>query len=284
MSVSGGLEKSIEQALKTGCTAIQIFTKSNRQWQAKDLTQQEIATFKQAASASGIQAVVTHACYLINLAAQNEEIYQKSIQALAKEIIRCQELGIGYLVLHPGSAGDQESMQAVQKIIAGINLALAQAPGPTMILLETMAGQGSSMCSTFEQLAIIRAGVADKARIGICVDTCHMFAAGYDFSSSASYHELWKQFDRIIGLEQIKVIHMNDSKKERGSRVDRHEDIGKGAIGLEAFRLLMNDERFFDVIKILETPKGDHEIDDDKRNLTTLLNLLTEENKRLFGL
>ena len=253
MSTSGGLEKSIERAESIGCTTLQIFTKSNRQWQAKELTEGQIALFKNAATQSRLSPVVAHACYLINLAAPDDTIYKKSIDALKIELARCTQLGIQFLVLHPGSAGDQKPEQALNRIVAlGLNSALEDYNGQTLLLLENMAGQGSSMGSTLEQLAYMRNNALYGKKIGICLDTCHLFAAGYDLTSQNKYEDFWSSFYTIIGIPHLKVIHLNDSKKELGSHVDRHEDIGKGKIGLQAFQLLMNDPRLFDVAKIFK--------------------------------
>lgn len=282
ISVAGGLEKSIERGESIGCTTIQIFTKSNRQWSAKPLTDEQIDLFKNSVKNSSIDPIITHACYLINLAATNKEFYLKSIESLELDLSRCEQLEIPYLVLHPGSGGKQGADDGLDKIIKGLNTALHKVPGKTMVLLETMAGQGSSLCATFEQLHHIRSNIDDKKRIGICVDTCHIFAAGYDFRTEAAYEKLWKEFDDIIGLNHLKLFHLNDSKKDIGSRVDRHEHIGKGKIGLHAFAMLMNDARFFDIPKIVETPKGEDPLKDDKHNIDTLKHVLTSKTKKLL--
>lgn len=275
VSTSGGLYTAVERATVTGCNVIQIFTKSNRQWAAKPLTQEEIDLFKTTVAQSNIQAVVTHACYLINLAAADELIYQKSIEALTIEVLRCEQLNIPYLVLHPGSSGTtQNGAQAIEKIIKGLQVVLKKTSGKTMILLETMAGQGSSVCATFENMAAILNPSKRSKRIGVCVDTCHIFAAGYDFSTNEAYEKLWNDFDAIIGLEYLKVFHLNDSKKERGSRIDRHEDIGKGFIGSYPFELLLNDVRFITVPKILETPQNERPLEDVARNIKVLQSLI----------
>lgn len=280
LSIEGGFYKAIERGASIGCTVIQIFTKSNRQWFAKPLEQKDIDAFKAAQKTTNITSITAHASYLINLASPKASVRTQSINALKKELDRCEQLGIDYLVLHPGSSVDQKEEKGIELIIEGINKALSQTDSSTMLLLETMAGQGSSLGKTFEQLAIIRTKSAHTKRIGICLDTCHIFAAGYDFRTKATYEALWKTFDAIIGLQHLKVIHINDSKKELNCRVDRHEDIGKGEIGNDGFGFLFNDPRFFDTPKILETPKAT--LADDERNIATIKNLLTKTTKEIL--
>lgn len=273
MSIAGGFEKSIDRGEETGCTAIQIFTKSNRQWAAKNITADDAALFKQRKKESTISLVVAHASYLINLASAEPATRHKSIKALRDELVRCDILDIPYLVLHPGSGGHQENSVGLKYIIAGLEEAFDGLETSTMVLLETMAGQGSSCCATLEDLAYILNHLSKKVahHIGVCVDTCHIFAAGYDIRDAHGYDQFWKAFDKLIGIDNVKAIHCNDSKKELGSHVDRHEHIGKGQIGLECFTLLMNDTRFAHVPKIAETPKGEtSELEDDRRNIATL--------------
>ncbi len=278
MSIAGGFEKAIERGASIGCTTIQIFTKSNRQWHAKPITQEEAALFRAATKESVIDPIVAHATYLINIGATNQAIEKKSISAAIEELERCAMLGIPYLVLHPGSHTNTDEQECLKRIAANLDKILNAVPGDTKILLEIMAGQGSTVCYSFEQLAFIRNHAHHKNRIGVCFDTCHAFAAGYEFSTPESYKAMWDEFDATIGLEHLEVIHVNDSKKERGSHVDRHEDIGKGAIGLLAFELLFNDPQFFDTPKILETPKDD--LSDDLRNMRTIKNLLSKATER----
>jgi deoxyribonuclease IV len=273
MSIEGGFHKALERGGSIGCTAIQIFTKSNRQWHAKPITEEEALLFKKTLKKTTISYVMAHASYLINLASDKEETRNKAISALIIELERCHLLGIPHLVLHPGSHIKQGEDVGLLHIIAGINSALKDSKNKTMILLETMAGQGSSLGTTFEQLATIRKGVAQKERIGVCLDTCHIFAAGYSFRSEKEYKDLWKNFNDTIGINHLKAIHMNDSKKEYNSRVDRHEDIGKGQIGNKGFSFLMNDSALDHVPKILETPKENPE--DDLRNMERLNNLIS---------
>lgn len=280
ISVSGGLEKAFSRGESIGCTTMQIFTKSNRQWACKPLTEPEIAAFKEAWRKSYIQDIVVHAAYLINIGSSNPEVISKSARALREEIFRCEQLGIPYLVLHPGSNGGSPKEQSLAQIAKQLDQALETVPGKTMVLLETMAGQGSNLCSQFEELAMVYKASRNKDRIGICFDTCHAFAAGYDMRTKEAYKDLWQLFDQTLGLDLLKAIHVNDSKKELGSRVDRHEHIGEGKIGLEAFSLLFNDKRFFKIPKILETPKDD--LSQDLKNMQKIVSLLSPETKNLL--
>ena len=272
MSIEGGLYKALESGNALHCTTIQLFTKSNRQWHTKPLTKEEIKLFHDTQKRSSVKIVVAHASYLINLASPNMQTYKNSLKALSDELLRCNDLQIPYLVLHPGSAVTLSKEEGLAQIITGINDTFSNYTGNTMLLLETMAGQGSSLGTTFQELAFIREKITHKNKIGFCFDTCHAFAAGYDFTNKDLYKKMWQEFDTIAGIEHIKAFHINDSKKELNCHVDRHEDIGKGAIGLEAFKLIMNDDRFIDIPKILETPKDSPE--DDLRNLETLKKLI----------
>lgn len=282
MSISGGFEKAFDRAESIGCTAMQIFTKSNRQWNAKKIDPEQAHAFCQADKKSSVAITITHATYLINIGSPDQETRTKSIKALIDELERCDILNIPCLVLHPGSFTNSSIEIALNNIVESLDAAFAQSSTKAMVLLEIMAGQGSTTCYTFEQLAYILKNSSHKKRLGICFDTCHAFAAGYDFRTPATYQALWKSFDEIIGLEHLRAIHLNDSKKELGSRVDRHEDIGKGQLGLEAFELIMNDERLFDVPKILETPQDD--LQDYAKNMEILRQLISKETKRKLGL
>jgi deoxyribonuclease IV len=276
ISTSGGYEKAVARAESLGCTAFQIFTKSNRQWAAPAITAQQAELFRATVTTSSIAAknIVVHASYLINIGSSNPELRHKSQESLIHEINRCQLLGIDYLVLHPGSATGTSEQECLNNIITSLDSAFTQTPGTTKVLLETMAGQGSSVCYRFEQIAYIMKHMEHARRVAVCVDTCHIFAAGYDFRTPELYKKTWDQFDAIIGLEHLAAFHLNDSKKELGSRVDRHEDIGKGQIGLEAFGMLMNDKRFAHIPKLLETPETTDIMQDYARNLTTLSQLI----------
>ena len=282
MSIAGGVSEALIRGDSIGCTAIQIFTTSSRQWHAKDFSPEEIEAFQKTQRESSIACVLAHANYLINLGSPNASIHKKSVFVASKELAACQALGIPFLILHPGAYTSSTSAQGCKAVAQGINALFEQVPGKTMILLETMAGQGTALGSTFEELATICDLIDQKNRVGICLDTAHIFAVGYNFSTPQTYKKLWDDFDRIIGLSHLKAIHLNDSKKECGSRVDRHEGIGEGAIGLEGFRLLMNDERLLFIPKILETPKAT--LQDDLRNLKIIRALFSEKTKKSFGI
>ncbi|MEX0849606.1 MAG: deoxyribonuclease IV [Candidatus Dependentiae bacterium] len=273
MSIAGGIEQSILRAEQIGCTAVQFFSKSNRQWKTKPLTESEITAFKETFKKSSITSATIHASYLINIGSPNAETSNRSRDALADEFNRAQQLGVDHLVFHPGSHLKKSEPDCLQRIAEQINYILeGSTQNNTLLTLETMAGQGTNVCYSFEHLAYILEKVEQKNRIGICLDTCHIFAAGYDIKEK--YQEVMQSFDDIIGLKYLKVIHINDSKKPCGSRVDRHEHIGEGQIGLEAFKQLMNDPRLAYISKILETPKDSAE--DDIKNIATLKALITE--------
>lgn len=272
MSTEGGLYRAIERGASIACTTIQIFTSSNRQWYKKPLTQEEIIFFKKTKKNTNISSIVAHCSYLINLASDKKAIREKSILSLAEEIKRCALLEIPFLVLHPGSKLTNTLEQACTNIASGIDQAYEQAntTSPT-ILLETMAGQGSSVGSSFSELKKIMQQVKNK-KIGVCFDTCHAFAAGYKFDTQVLYEDMWQKFEAEIGIKYLQAFHINDSKKECGSKVDRHEMIGKGLINIDAFKLIMSDKRFINIPKILETPKTS--LDDDLKNINLLKKLI----------
>jgi deoxyribonuclease-4 len=257
ISGAGGLEQVFARAESIGCTTLQLFTKNNRQWQANPLTQDQIDTFAKERERSPIKSLIAHASYLINNSSADTEIQQKSYDALCNELFRCEQLDVPLLVLHPGSCSSGTQEICLDLLVTALDKALSITS--TGIALEIMAGQGSSLCRSFEELGYVYKALHKKhgAKISICFDTCHAFAAGYDFRTQKTYEALWQKFDDTIGLKALSVIHLNDSKKELGSRVDRHENIGKGQLGLEPFRLIMNDLILQDVPKILETPPGD---------------------------
>lgn len=271
LSIAGGFWQALVRASNIGATCVQIFTKSNRQWAAKKIEEADIEKFKLHQKELAIEVVVAHASYLINLGSEKKEVQEKSIKALADELERCEKLTIPYLVLHPGSNPSQDTHQTCLQIAHNINKAFSiYQPRTTMLLLETMAGQGSTVGNTFETLATIIDHTTHKKQVGVCLDTCHLYASGYTFENEKNYKDLWKKFDDLIGIEKIKAIHMNDSKKELGSCVDRHEHIGKGKINKKAFELIMNDKNFKKVPKIIETPKSDEDLKHDKENLDRL--------------
>ena len=274
VSVSGGFFNAITEGTEIGCTAIQIFTKSNRQWASKQITDKDAQLFIDAQKKSDIKVVVSHASYLINLGSVTPDVQRKSFTALVNEIERCHQLAIPYLVLHPGTAEPGTKAATLQQTGQYIDQAIkATAHCSTTVLIETMAGQGKSIGSSFEELTAMITQVTSKERIGVCFDTCHTFAAGYDFTTPEGYKETFKHFDNVVGLQFLKAFHINDSKKGLNSHVDRHENIGQGLVSIEAFAMIMNDPRFISVPKILETPQME-DLENDKRNLQKLLSLI----------
>jgi deoxyribonuclease-4 len=268
-SVSGGLEKSFDEASRLGIDVMQIFTRNQRQWSAKPITEEEKQLFSKSLKDSDIGVTFSHCSYLINLAAENEDNRDKSIKALTEEVLRCTELGLHYCVLHPGAAGSQDFSTAMKKIAEGIIEVLNATPdSKVMVLLENTAGQGTSVGGTFENLATIR-GMIPGSRVGYCFDTCHAFASGYDIRTFEGCERTFKDFEDILGLHNLKVFHLNDSKGDLGSKLDRHEHIGKGKLGIEPFQYIMN--RFKDVPKVIETEKED---DWDEVNLGLLRGLV----------
>ena len=280
VSISGGLKNSIARAESIGCNVMQIFSKSNRQWAAKPIEEYEANLFKEALKKSNIEFAVVHASYLINASASMGDIYNKSMSSLIEELQRCQQLNIPYLVLHPGS--NANCAEGQKNIAANINQVFEKVPGNSMILLENMAGMGNCIGKTFEQLARIIDSIRDKNRIGICFDTCHAFAGGYNFNTSDSYENMWKLFDNTIGLNFLKAMHINDSKSDCGSQIDRHAHIGQGKIDINGFQMLFNDSRFFGIPKILETP-----IENDEKDfipdIKKIVNLISSDNQSLLS-
>jgi len=274
-SIAGGLHKAVFTASEYGCTALQIFTKNASTWKERKLSSQDIEQFNAATKQSGIKSICSHTPYLINLASPEHSKYERSIKALEHELIRSSQLSIPYVVMHPGSHMETGVDKGLQRIAQAINRIFDRTPSFTCrLLLETTAGQGSNLGYAFEQLAHISEMVEAKERIGFCFDTCHVFAAGYDLRTKKAYQKTMHAFDRIIGLDRLCVIHLNDAKKGLGSRVDRHEHIGKGTIGINAFRFIMNDPRLKAIPKILETPKKKGSVDYDRINLNRLRSLV----------
>ncbi|PLX85469.1 MAG: deoxyribonuclease IV [Desulfuromonas sp.] len=274
MSIAGGMDRAFSRGEEAGCTAMQIFTKNANQWRGKPISPEAAEAFRLAWERSPIGPVVAHDSYLINLAAPDDEKRDRSIAAFLDEMERCALLGIPHLVMHPGAhmgAGEEAGLKRIGEAFGRI---FSEGPEGVTVLLENTAGQGTYLGCRFEHLAEIMERVP-AGRFGVCFDTCHAFAAGFDLSTEAGYSLVMAEFDRIVGLEAIRVFHLNDSKKDQGSRVDRHEHIGRGTIGLDGFRALMRDKRFRQVPKILETPKGDgNEL--DRMNLATLRELAGE--------
>ena len=276
-SIAGGIHTAFERAEQVGCATLQVFTKNSNQWHAKPLTGEDVASYKTIASKSNIHPVVAHDSYLINLCAGNPELLKKSCVAFVDELRRCELLGIPYLNFHPGAHTGQGEEEGIKKIIESLNWAHEETKGFSVLsVLETTAGQGSAIGYRFGHLRQIIDGVDKPERMAVCIDTCHIFAAGYDIGTEKGYDATMKEFDAIIGLKRLAAIHANDSKKPLGSRVDRHEHIGKGAIGKLGFRFLMQDKRLAKVPKILETPKGE-DLKEDVMNLKVLRELAEEK-------
>jgi len=278
VSIAGGIEKAIARGEEVGCTAIQVFTRNASRWQAKPLTRESISKFRTAFEQSSIDYVASHDSYLINLASPDDQLRAKSVDAFVDEMQRCQQLGIGDLVMHPGAHMGKGIESGLQTLADSFHDILRQAPDGVRILLENTAGQGTCLGSQLEELAeIIR--LVPGGNFGVCLDTCHAYAAGYDLSSEAGYIAIMDRFDALIGCEKIALFHANDSKKDLGSRVDRHDHIGQGCIGSIGFQMLMQDHRFSNVAKIIETPSGDNHCY-DLENLS-LLRSFSQDKKEL---
>ena len=274
MSISSGIHLAIDRGVQAGCGVIQIFTQNASQWRGKDVTEADTLLFREKLRESGLHDIVSHDIYLVNLGAPPGEVRDKSLAAFREEMVRCARLGIDKIVMHPGAhTGDGEET-GCRRIIEAFDFLFDAVPEFTgTVLLETTAGQGSNLGYRFEQLQAIIAGSAFPGRFGVCLDTCHVFAAGYDLATREGYDRTFAEFDRIIGLERLRTFHVNDSKKGLSCRVDRHEHIGRGAMGLAPFRFLMNDPRFEKIPKILETPKGESD-EMDAVNLRVLRDLV----------
>lgn len=254
VSIAGGLHKAILEATAMEATACQIFVKSSRSWHAKPLTEEEIDTFKTVWKASAIKVVVAHASYLINIASPDAKTHKNSAAALAGELARCEQLGIQYLVLHPGSHVGSGVEAGCTKIAETLNDILSKTKGITTLLLETAAGQGSNLGSTFEEIQSILHATKHKKKIGVCLDTCHIYSAGYDISTAVAYKKVMSHFDEVIGLNHLKVVHLNNSKNDCGARKDRHEKIEIGTLPITIFKAIMHDPQLKEIPKILETP------------------------------
>jgi deoxyribonuclease IV len=278
MSVAGGLPRAVERAVVHRCQALQIFAKNASQWRGRALPAEEIREFRARVDAAGIAPVVSHGSYLINLASRDAGLRRQSLEAMGDELDRAEALGLLGVVLHPGcyTAGDAAGgLTLIAEAL--LDLLRARRRGTTMVLLEHTAGQGTSLGASFEQLATIIEAMHGHARIGVCLDTCHLLASGYDLCSPEGYAATFRQFGRLVGFDRLKVFHVNDSKKPLGSHVDRHAHIGDGFLGLEPFRRIVNDRRFRSLPMLLETPKaagkakGVIAVDPmDEKNLNTL--------------
>lgn len=273
-SIAGGFYKAFERAASIGCETLQIFVKPNRSWAVPTLTEEDVLLFRKNAAQTSIRPVVGHASYLLNLASPEDDLWRKSIETLIVELRRCGRLGLPWLVLHPGAHVGGGERAGLARTAEALDVVHRQTPTvDTSVLLETTAGQGSSLGHRFEQLAWLLGHTQACGRLGICLDTCHVFAAGYELRTVEGYSETMRAFDQIIGLEHLKVVHLNDSKRSLGSRKDRHEHIGNGHIGLPGFRHMVNDPRLAGVPGLLETPKGE-DLRRDRENLALLRSLM----------
>jgi len=277
MSVAGGLENACHAGAAVGCDTLQIFVKNQRQWHAPPLTDDQVRRFKEALSATGLTPVVAHATYLLNLASPDKTTRDKSIRCMIDELQRCEALGVAGLIFHPGAHMNDTIDAGIARIAQALDQVHKACAGfDSRILLETTAGQGTAIGWQFDQISAVIERTKDPERLGVCLDTCHLFAAGYDFRTKEGYDAMIGEMDATFGIERIKCIHSNDSKRECGSRVDRHEHIGKGRIGKGGFSHFVNDERFAGIPMILETPKGKdgRGSDLDKVNLKRLRALI----------
>jgi deoxyribonuclease-4 len=279
MSILGGLHLALERGHSIGCETIQLFTRNNARWKAKERTPEELELYRETLAQTGIDPVVAHAIYLINLASPDKRVRTQSNEAFREELARCYEAGIPYLVLHPGSHLGTGLERGIARIAQSIREAYAEHPEYAVVtLLENTAGQGDTIGRTFEELAQIEAlcrtsGGGECPHIGYCFDTAHALASGYEMRTPEGYAETMAQFDKVLGLERLYCFHLNDSKADLGSHLDRHEQIGQGHVGLETFRMLLNDARFADRPMLLETPKGD-DLHEDVENLALLRSLI----------
>ncbi|MGH7797255.1 MAG: deoxyribonuclease IV [Candidatus Binatia bacterium] len=277
MSIAGGVGNALLEGKKVDCDAIQIFTKSSRQWASKPYTKEEIEQFHINRRETGIGAVIAHDSYLLNMGSPEAALRTRSVAAFIDELERCETLGVANLIAHPGAhvgAGELDGIKTIAKSLDEVHKAC---PGyHAKVTLEITAGQGSNLGYRFEQIGNMIDATKESERLRVCFDTEHAFAAGYDLRTKEGYERTFGEFDKIIGIERLAAFHLNDSKKEFHSRVDRHEHIGKGFIGIEAFRILMNDKRFWGLPMCLETPKGP-DLKEDRENLTLLRSLIRND-------
>lgn len=276
VSIVGGYHEAVRRARQAGCDCLQLFTKNGNQWRDRRVTAAEAEQFTAALAEFRITHPIAHDSYLINLASPDKSLWQKSVNSLLSELRRSEALGIPYVVTHPGSATDNNEYGGIRRIVRALNQIHSRAGrSRTRILLETTAGQGNSLGWKFDHLAAILGSAKEPARLGVCFDTCHVFAAGYPLGTDDDYQATMRSVEALVGLGRIRAFHLNDSVRPLGSRVDRHAHIGRGQMGLEPFRLLLNDPRFFGIPMYLETPKGaENGVDFDVLNLTTLRSLV----------
>ena len=273
-SIAGGVENSLARGREVGCDTIQIFVKTPNRWVSKPLAEENVIAFRKAVAETGIWPVFAHSLYLINLATPDDTLWHKSQDALVDDLERCERLGLPGLVIHPGSHMGSGEEAGIARITAALDAVHARLPGyDAQVWLEVTAGQGAHLGYTFAQLGAMIAAVEESDRLGVCFDTAHGFAAGYELRTRDGYEVTWSEFEETLGLDRLKAIHLNDSRKELGSRVDRHEHIGKGLLGLEPFRFLLNDPRFRGIPMILETEKS-KDLAEDKENLAVLRSLV----------
>src|SRR5215471_5773739 len=274
MSIAGGIGNALLSGKKVACDAIQIFTRSSRQWAAKPYTREEIDKFCANREQTGIATVIAHDSYLLNLGSPDSALKKRSIEAFTDELERCEVLGVQNLVAHPGAHVGAGELTGIKTIAKSLDVVHKACPGyRTKVTLEITAGQGSNVGYRFEQVGQIIDATKESDRLRVCFDTAHAFAAGYDIRTQEGYDRTFSEFDETIGIERIAAFHLNDSKKELNSRVDRHDHIGEGCIGVEAFRFLVNDQRFWGLPMCLETPKG-AELKEDQENMSLLRSLL----------
>lgn len=269
VSVAGGVSTAIERARAIGATAIQVFTKTSNQWKEPAIAEEERAAFREALAASPIAFTNAHDSYLINLASPDPVLWVRSLISFTSELRRCEALGLHALVSHPGNFMDDRA-SGIARNAAAITLALEAVPGRVRLLMELTAGSGTAIGASFEEMALLLGALPRElqSRVGVCLDTAHVFAAGYDLRNA--WDDVWQAFDDTIGIERLGLLHLNDSKAPLGSRKDRHELIGEGAIGVEAFCRIMTDHRLARIPKVIETPKGDDEVTNDRRMLALL--------------
>jgi deoxyribonuclease IV len=278
ISIAGGYQNALTRGKEIGCTVVQLFSKNANQWSAKPISEDEARLFSDTREKTCFECsdLVIHDSYLINLATPDDTLWEKSLAAFGHELDRAQTLGVPALVTHAGAHMGSGEDAGLERIASALEKVLSERPhGTVTVLLETTAGQGTCLCYNFEQIGKVISLVSseNRSRVGVCWDTCHLFVSGYDFTDADKYAHMTEEFDRHVGFDRLKAIHVNDSKKGLGSRVDRHEHIGKGALGLEPFRLIMNDPRLESLPKILETNKGP-DYAEDKENMAVLKSLV----------
>jgi deoxyribonuclease-4 len=277
MSIAGGLPEAVRRARAVEATALQVFVKSANQWRARPFAEGEVEAFRAAVREAGLgEHLTAHSSYLINLASPDAILWERSLQAFVEELRRCTALGIGLLILHPGSHMGAGAEAGLERLTRALDRALdASGTEGTRVLLEITAGQGRCLGGSFEEIATVLDGVRERERVGACFDTCHALAAGYEFRDADSYAQTFARLDATIGLSRLRAFHLNDSRGALGSRLDRHAAIGRGEVGLEPFRLLLNDRRFRGLPMVIETEKGE-DLAEDRENLAVLRSLVRE--------